>query len=112
MILHFVTSLVVCNGSLVIGTLVVMMESSTPGERLRYLSQAFPGTAEEALEEAEATLDRYLRIVLRIHDRLCADPLAYAAFIELTAALKNAEMDQCKASSSPPTSRRDRLTQS
>ena len=89
-----------------------MLASPTPDEPFRNLSEAFPGTPEEALEEAEASLDRYLAIVFRIHERLCADPPAYAAFRKLTATLQNAEMYECKASSSPPANSEDRLTQS
>lgn len=72
-----------------------MNDSQTPEERFHALSQAFPGIPDQALEEAEASIDRYLAIVLRIYDRLCSDPQAHRALVNLTAGHQHAEMEEC-----------------
>jgi hypothetical protein len=72
-----------------------MNEAPQPENRFQTLSRAFPGVPDDALEEAEGSIDRYLAIVLRIYDQICADPATHAALIELTAGCRRAEMEGC-----------------
>jgi len=83
-----------------------------PEARFRSLSKAFPDIPEASLDQAEASLDRYLAIVLRIYDRLVADPADYARFKVLTAFPQNAEMDGCADSPRPTDQQATRPTQS
>jgi hypothetical protein len=49
-----------------------MNATQDPEARFRSLSKAFPDIPDDSLDQAEASLDRYLAIVLRIYDRLVA----------------------------------------
>ena len=60
------------------------------GPRIRDLH---PGLSDQQLKEAEENLERYLELALRIYDRICSDPEAYAQFRALTASGRAATMD-------------------
>ena len=53
----------------------------------------YPCLTDEQLKEAEENLERYLELALRIYDRICSDPEAYAQFRALTASGRAATMD-------------------
>lgn len=78
-----------------------MNEAPQPESRFQALAEAFPSIPDDALEEAEASIDRYLAIVLRIYDRICSDPAEHSALIELTAAWRRAEMEGCTSPALP-----------
>ncbi len=44
----------------------------------------YPHLTEEQLQEAEEHLTRYIELSLRIYERICNDPEAYAHFKALT----------------------------
>lgn len=44
----------------------------------------YPDFTDAQLGEAEEKLEEYLVLVLRIYERICADPQAYAKFRRLT----------------------------
>lgn len=48
------------------------------------LRALYPDLTIEQLDEVEDTLDQYVGLVLRIYDRIAADPEAYRAFKALT----------------------------
>lgn len=49
------------------------------------LREQYPGLTDETLEQLDETWDRYIGLVLRIHERVRQDPDAYARFKTLTA---------------------------
>jgi len=58
------------------------MEKIVPGSTIRDL---YPSLDEIQAREAEETLDRYLALALRIHERIQLDAAAHADFKALTA---------------------------
>lgn len=44
----------------------------------------YPHLTTEQAQEADANLERYLELALRIYERICGDPEAYAQFRNLT----------------------------
>lgn len=58
--------------------------SDEPGRRIT-IRDLYPGLDEEGLREAEENLDRYIKLTLRIYERIRSDPEAYAQFKALTA---------------------------
>lgn len=54
----------------------------------------YPDLDDEQLKEAEENLERYLKVVLRIYNRVRQDPEAYAQFKTLTASRRNSTMYQ------------------
>ena len=69
-----------------------MTKKGTRKGRRITVRDLYPELDEEQRKEAEETLDRYLKLVLRIHARIMADPKEYARFEALTASLKESRM--------------------
>jgi hypothetical protein len=53
----------------------------------------YPHLSEERLQEAEENLERYLEVVLRIYERIQADPEAAACLRSLTASKRMPTME-------------------
>lgn len=48
------------------------------------LKKSFPNYSDEELKQVDGVLEQYAILVLRIYDRLCADPEWYTYFKDLT----------------------------
>lgn len=71
-----------------------MKMMSTPKQIDQQISlrELYPDLSEQELEEAEENLERYIELVLRIHERIRLDPKAYAEFKALTASDKGIKL--------------------
>lgn len=65
------------------------------------LRDLHPEWTDEQCEKAEETLDRYLEVVVRIANRIFADPEAYARFRALTAS-RSRTYDESPGNPFPP----------
>ncbi len=61
-----------------------MKEISQRVERPPTLKELYPELNDAQLKEAEKNLDRYLKLSIRMYDRIRNDPVEYARFKELT----------------------------
>lgn len=68
-----------------LGCMVDESDNKKPSPEIRKL---YPNLTDEELLEAKKNLDAYLHLVLRMYDRICEDPEAYAKFEEVIAAEK------------------------
>jgi hypothetical protein len=64
--------------------------ATQPGPSIRDLYPQFDPTQ---LKEIEENLERYLEVVLRIYERIQADPQAYSQFRALTSSQHDATME-------------------
>jgi len=62
-----------------------MNESDIPRHVAPTIDELYPDLAPEERTVAEANLAQYVAVTLRIYERICADPKAYARFRRLTA---------------------------
>jgi hypothetical protein len=60
------------------------MHEDFSNEYLRTVSNLYPTLDEDQVKEAAENLARYTELVLRIYERIKADPEAYARFKALT----------------------------
>jgi hypothetical protein len=63
------------------------------------INEVYPRSTEEELKEAQDTLDRYLALIVRIYERVEADPTAYAQFKTLTASRRVTRLERSKVES-------------
>lgn len=49
------------------------------------LRDLYPDLTDEQIEEVDEAFDQYVRLALKIYDRISADPVAYAEFKQLIA---------------------------
>ena len=52
--------------------------------RQRTIRDLYPNFSKKELDQAAERLDRYLELVVRLYNRIAADPVAYAEFKLLT----------------------------
>jgi len=62
-----------------------MNESDIPRHDAPTIGELYPALGPEEREAAAANLAQYVAVTLRIYERICADPEAYARFRRLTA---------------------------
>jgi hypothetical protein len=62
-------------------------------ERYSLLTEIFPGLSPEELEEADEKLRRYLVFIVRLHERIMADPKERERFLALTEKLRLHRME-------------------
>lgn len=73
-------------------------ESHSKSEKPKVvLPDLFPHLDEEQLKEAEENLDRYLKLALRIYERIRTDPDAYTWFEALTGSSSNATIGDTRS---------------
>jgi len=65
------------------------------------IADLYPRLDKDQLKEAEGTLARYLELVLRIFERIEADPVAYQCFKSLTASKPHPRINHQRSNSSP-----------
>jgi hypothetical protein len=68
-------------------------------ERLT-IADLYPRLKEAQLQEAEENLERYLELVVRIFERIEADPVAYRQFKSLTASKPRPKMNHQRSNPS------------
>ncbi len=56
------------------------MDIEEDKEAFESFRKLYPHLSEAELKEAQQNLDRYIELVLRIYERICEDPVAYARF--------------------------------
>ena len=61
----------------------------SPDSKVLTIQDLYPHLSNEEAQEAEANIERYLEVVLRIYERVRQDPVAYARFLELTGSEKH-----------------------
>jgi len=61
----------------------------SPDSKVLTIQDLYPHLSDEEAQEAEANIERYLEVVLRIYERVRQDPVAYARFLELTGSEKH-----------------------
>jgi hypothetical protein len=60
------------------------MTRGAPKETLAGLKKLFPDLSEEEYANLDAWYTRYAALILRMYERITADPEAYARFLALT----------------------------
>ena len=60
------------------------MTYGAPKDTLASLKKLFPDLSEEQYARLDAWYNRYAALVLRMYERITADPEAYARFLALT----------------------------
>lgn len=53
------------------------------------IDELYPQLSDEERREAQENLDRYIRLVVRMYERICTNPEAYARFKALTDPVRN-----------------------
>lgn len=66
------------------------------------VADLYPQLTPEQAFEAEHNLERYLELALRIYERICSDPAAYAQFKNLTESRRAPKMSPETGSPSIP----------
>jgi hypothetical protein len=80
--------------------MVISMEDSPMSQSPPTVAALYPNLTPAQVLEAEHNLERYLELALRIYERICADPEAYAQFTNLTESRRALRMSP--PSGSPP----------